>query len=161
MGLFGTPEPTSARFDALMEQLADLKTEIAELRGERDASSRLLNVEKQYATTKRELTDLQITFDREKEKHAREIRETEHMVGLQRKRGEFETEAAEREARLAVREENLQAQQDRFDEHVKFIEERFEQQFKTLEKLTGQILKRMPTTTQMLTVGASKNGSDD
>lgn len=159
--MFGSPNPTTERFDALMEELADLKRSVTEIKGERKATVRVRDLEKEYDQVKRELTDKQIEFDREQEKWEREKREVEHMVGLQRKRGEFESEAAGREAKLSVREENLKAQQERFDEHVKFIEERFDQQFKSLEKLTGKILDRLPTTKQLITVGGNGNGSED
>jgi predicted nucleic acid-binding Zn-ribbon protein len=161
MALFdGRHDPTGERYDALMEELAGLKRNVAELRGERDSRKRVISLEKEYESTKRELVDLQIEFDREKEKHEHEKRETEHMVGLQRKRGEFETEAAGREAKLVVREENLQAAKDRFDEHVAFIEKRFDQQFDSLNGLMEKFLERMPTTRQLITVGG-KNGDDE
>ena len=160
MSLFGQrPDPTSERFDTLMDELAGLKRQVAELRGDREGHGRARKLETELATLKRELTDKQIEFDREQEKWDREKREVEHMVGLQRRRSEYDAEAAAREAKLVVREENLTAQQQRFDEHVAFIEKRFDQQFRSLEKLTGQILERMPTTKQLIHVGA--NGRDE
>lgn len=162
MGLFGQVDPTSQRFDALMEELAELKASVAELRGDRTGHARARKLEDELDKLKRELTDKQIEYDREHEKWEREKREVEHMVGLQRKRSEFESDAASREAKLTVREENLKAQQERFDEHVQFIEKRFEQQFKSLEKLTSQILERLPTTKQLITVGGgAENGRED
>lgn len=158
--MFGVKtDPTSERFDTLMEELADLKSKVAELRGDRDGHKRAKTLENELSTLKRELTDKQIEFDREQEKWDRERREVEHMVGLQRKRSEFDTEAASREAKLSVREENLKAQQERFEEHTAFIEKRFDQQFASLEKLTGQILERLPTTKQLISVGG--NGSQE
>ena len=105
------------------------------------------------------LTDKQIEYDREHEKWERERREVEHMVGLQRKRGEFETEAARREATLDVREENLKATQERMQAQLDFTEARFDQQFESLNKLMEKFLDRMPTTKQLITVG--RNGDDD
>jgi predicted nucleic acid-binding Zn-ribbon protein len=160
--LFGSrTDPTSERYDALMIKLGDLKQQVAELSGDRAGHQRAQTLEEELAKLRRDLTDKQIEFDREQEKWDREKREVEHMVGLQQKRSEFDAEAASREATLSVREENLTAQQQRFDEHVKFIEKRFDQQFKSLETLTGQILERMPTTQQLITVGASKNGEEN
>lgn len=159
--MFGKPDPTSERFDALMDELAEVKAKVAEIRGDRDGATRAGKLEGELSKLKRELTDKQIEFDREQEKWDREKREVEHMVGLQRKRGEFETEAAGREATLSVREENLKADKDRFDEHVQFIEARFDQQFKSLEKLTGKILDRLPTTKQLITVGGGNGNGDD
>jgi hypothetical protein len=153
-------DPTSARFDELMEQLASLKTQIAELQGDRVGQRKAKSLEDELVKLKRDLTDKQIEFDREQEKWDREKREVEHMVGLQRKRGEFETGAAEREARLSVREENLASAQKRFDEHVAFIEKRFDQQFESLNGLMEKFLERMPTTKQLITVGGNSNGED-
>lgn len=160
MGLFGTVNPMSARFDELMDQISELKTQVAELKGDKAGVSKAIKLETELSTLKRSLTDKQIEFDREQEKWDREKREVEHMVGLQRKRGAFEIEAAGREATLTVREENLKADKERFEEHVKFIEERFDAQFKSMEKTMGQFLERMPTTKQLITVG-SKNGDDN
>ena len=155
MSLFGTKiNPMSERFDELMDELTVVKTNIAELKGDESNLTR----EKEFSELKRKLTDKQIEFDREQEKWDREKREVEHMVGLQRKRGDFETEAAGREATLSVREENLKEDKKRFDEHVKFIEARFDQQFDSLNGLMEKFLERMPTTKQLITV--SKNGDD-
>ena len=160
--MFGnSPNPTSERFDELMEELADLKRSVAEIKGERQATAHMRDLEKEYDQVKRELTDKQIEFDREQEKWDREKREVEHMVGLQRKRGEFETEAAGREATLSVREENLKADKERFEEHVKFIEARFDQQFESLNGLMEKFLERMLTTKQLITVGSNNGGGED
>ena len=78
--MFGSPNPTTERFDALMEELADLKRSVAEIKGERKATVRVRDLEKEYDSVKRELTDKQIEFDREQEKWEREKREVEHMV---------------------------------------------------------------------------------
>ena len=134
---------------------------MATLRGERDVTKDKIKLDNEIATLTRQLTDLEITFDREKEKWDREKREVEHMVGLQRQRGEFETESASREAKLDVREENLEADKARFDEHVKFIEARFEQQFTALNNLMEKLLERMPTTRQLISVGDNGARSDD
>lgn len=159
---FLTPskDPTSERFDTLMEELAELKRSVAELKGEEAAFSKVRTLESRINMLTRQLTDKQIDYDREHEKWEREKRDVEHMVGLQRKRGEFETEAAEREAKLSVREENLAAQQARFDEHVAFIEKRFDEQFASLNSLTEKILERMPTTRQLITVGGNGSSED-
>lgn len=157
MGLFDS-KPTSARFDALMDELADLKTAVAELKGERAATGKLRTLEQEYADTKKKLTDLQIEFDREKEKHEREKREVEHLVGLERKRSEFEREAAVTEAKVAVREENLSAEQKRFEDQMKFITQRFEKEIDASKELMVEILSRLPKVEALMRLQAS-NGS--
>ena len=158
MGLFSNTDPTSARFDALMEELATLKKSVAEIKGERIAGKRVLDLEREYATTKRTLTDLQIEFDREKEKHEREKREVEHLVGLERKRSDWERTAAVTEARVAVREENLTATQDRFEEQMKFHSTRFEAEVGYLKEIMADVLARLPKTETLIKL--SGNGSD-
>lgn len=160
MGLFdGKTDPTSARYDALMEELGELKTAVTELKGERAATSKIRDMEREYAETKRQLTDLQIEFDKEKEKHEREKREVEHLVGLERKRSEFERESAVTEARIAVREENLSAEQKRFEDQMKFITTRFEKEIDQSKELMVEILARLPKIETMLKLSSSGNGT--
>lgn len=158
MGFFTPAKPDYS--EEILEEIQSLKKEVAALKGERDATKDKKKLDQEYATLKRELTDLQIDYDREKEKWDREKRETEHMVGLQRKRQEFEVSSAERNAKLTVREENLKADKERFEEHVQFIEKRFDQQFESLNGLMEKFLERMPTTKQLITVG-NNGGSED
>jgi len=159
MGLFDTKtDPTSERYDALMDELGELKTAVTELKGERAATSKIRDMEREYADTKRQLTDLQIEFDKEKEKHAREKREVEHLVGLERKRSEFEREAAVTEARVAVREENLSAEQQRFEDQMKFITTRFEKEIEQSKELMMEILTRLPKVEALMKL-SGQNGS--
>lgn len=161
MGLFST-DPTSQRFDALMEELADLKQSVAEIKGERNARRTLVTMEKEYADTKKQLTDLQIEFDREKEKHEREKREVEHLVGLERKRSEFERQQGVAEAKVAVREENLAAERERFEDQMKFITTRFEREIEASKDLMMDILTRLPKVETLLKLtqeGSNGNGA--
>ncbi len=48
------------------------------------------------------------------------------------------------EARLAVREGNLDAERTRFEQEIEFRTKRFEEEAKTLRDLTAQILDRLP-----------------
>ena len=143
--------------DEILAEIKELKVEVTLLKGERDANKGAAKLEAEHKTLRRELTDLQIEYDREKEKWEREKREVTHMVGLQKKRGEFEAESAAREATLTVREENLQADKARFEEHVNFMERRFEEELKATRKMMERFLERMPTTKQLISVG---NGSE-
>lgn len=151
-------DPTSDRFDQLMEELSSLKRSVAELRGERKATRRVAELEKEYEETKRQLTDLQIEFDREKEKHEREKREVEHLVGLERKRSSFEREQGVAEAKVAVREENLAAERERFEDQMKFITTRFEKEIDQQKELMAEILARLPKIETMLRL-SSGNGN--
>lgn len=117
--------------------LDELVKEVAEEEGYR----------KEIVKLKREKADLEIERDRETETNERERREVEHMVGLERKRQEFETEQAKREAVVAVREENLQADRERFEQQMRFTTDRFEQELKAERELMQAILKRLPDVT--------------
>jgi len=146
-----------------MEQLASLKKDVAEVKGERQASKILRDMDGEYTRVKQELTDLQITFDKEKERHEREKRETEHFVGLERKRSEFEAKKAASEATLAVREENLKADRERFEGQLKFHEDRFTQEVGYLKEMVEQMLERLPKVElrSNSTQATTKNGDDD
>lgn len=147
--------------EKILAEIKDLSKKVATLQGERSALADKVALDNEIVELTKKVAELGIKYDREKEKWDRERREVEHQVGLQRKRGEFETEAATRGAMLEVREENLAADKARFDEHVKFIEERFEQQFASLNELMGKFLERMPTTEQLIRVGGNGGGDGD
>ena len=55
------------------------------------------------------------------------------------------------EAKLAVREGNLEAERTRFEQEIEFRTKRFEEEAATLRDLTGQILARLPNVTASFT----------
>jgi len=81
------------------------------------------------------------------EDYERQQRDLKHMVGLEKKRQEFEVEQAKRETVLKVKEENLANDKKRFQEQMTFHQERFEKEVGYLKELMGQILERLPTVT--------------
>lgn len=92
----------------------------------------------------KQVSDLEISKSKKEEEFAREKREVEHMVGLQREKSEFETESAKREATLSVREENLKADRTRFEEQMKFQNDRFTQEVGYLKEMLGRVLEAIP-----------------
>lgn len=60
-----------------------------------------------------------------------------------------------------MREENLQADRDRFEEQMKFTTARFEKEVEYLHKLAGQILERLPhvEVNKRLNFGGEANGN--
>ena len=131
-----------------------LKAEIEELRIERNAQMKQLDAAKSVIDLKRQITDLEIAKAKIVEDNAREKREVTHMVGLERKRQEFEAEQAlkgienaREEAILEVREENLKAERVAFEKSMDFQQKRFEKEVGYLKDLMGQILERLPTVT--------------
>jgi len=103
---------------------------------------------------KKQIADLEIQRDKKQEEFARREREVEHKVGLERKRQEFEIAAAKRETGLAVREENLSADKDRFKTEMDFQRQLLESEVKSLRELVAEMLKRLPSAEIITTIGA-------
>jgi hypothetical protein len=138
-------------FDREKKELNDsiiaLKTEIAELRGERKARQKELGLTDDVIRLKTDIEDLRISKSRLTEEHEREKRELTHMVGLEKKRQEVELTQGKQAATLAVREENLTADRKRFEEQMAFTSKRFESEVGYLKELMVQVLERLPTVT--------------
>jgi hypothetical protein len=133
-----------ANLDRLVEEIKALSKRVAELKGARDQAEEELGLSTRVISLEREKTAKEIELDRVKEEHAREKREIEHMVGLHRKRVEQEIEIAKREQTVTIREENLVADRDRFEEQMKFMQKRMEGELERLNGLTSEILERLP-----------------
>lgn len=141
--------------DELLEEIRGLRRDVAALKGEREALREEAALADSIQTLKVKVEDLKIEKGRLTEEHAREKREVEHMVGLEKNRQKVEMEQATRDAKLTVREENLAADKDRFDKHVEFIEERFGEEVGYLKDLMGQVLGRLPTVSVDKTVSST------
>ena len=90
------------------------------------------------------IVTLEIEKSKKEEEFDKRERELRHMIGLEKKRQEFEVEQAKRETTVKVREENLAADKLRFEENLKFNTERFEKMEKYLKDMLSDILKRLP-----------------
>jgi len=112
----------------------------------------------EVAKLKAEIEDLTIQKGRKEEEFARKEREIEHKVGLERKRQEFEIEAAKREAIVTVREEALKADKERFEAQMAFQQERFEEEVGYLKGMVGQVLERLPSIEVAGSVAVKKRG---
>jgi len=135
------------QLENLASSTAALQVQITELKGERDALKRVKSLQEQ-------ISRLEIDKAKIVEDNDRKIRETTHMVGLERKRQEFEAEQARKgieharkEAILEVQAENLETERAAFVKEMKFREERFTQEVGYLKDLMTQILDRLPTVT--------------
>lgn len=153
MGIFDSQidQAVDKAFAKQLENLANstaaLQVQITELKGERDALKRVKSLQEQ-------ISRLEIDKAKIVEDNDRKIRETTHMVGLERKRQEFEAEQAKKgieharkEAILEVQAENLETERAAFVKEMKFREERFTQEVGYLKDLMTQILDRLPTVT--------------
>lgn len=157
--MFGKKDENDPVAQELLDEIRHLSKEVAELRGERDAGKDAIKLSDSIVRLKKELTTVQIEKDRETERHDREKREVEHMVGLEKKRQEFEVDAAKRDVKLTVREENLKEDRQRFEQEMKFTRERFEKEVGYLQDLMKQVLKRLPTVSIEKSVELTANGN--
>ena len=96
---------------------------------------------------KKQINDLEIEKSKLKEVHEREERELRHMIGLEKKRQEFEIEQSKRETKLTVQQENLAADKKRFEDQMKFHETRFTEEVSYLKEMIGNVLERLPNVT--------------
>lgn len=109
-----------------------------------DAGSNLARAEK-VGKLEKDISRLEIERDKKQEEFDRREREVEHKVGLERKRQEFEIEQAKRETTVAVREENLSADKERFKAEMDFQRKRLEGEVESLRTLVAQMLERLPS----------------
>ena len=93
---------------------------------------------------KKQINDLEIDKSKLKEQHEKEERELRHMIGLEKKRQEFEIEQSKRETKLTVQQENLAADKKRFEDQMKFHETRFTEEVSYLKEMIGNVLERLP-----------------
>lgn len=131
------------KFQALIKELweeavAKVSDELAGIRSLRDLSAKVKALREEAETLKIEAARKQEEFDKRE-------REIEHKVGLERERQKVELANAKREATVAVREENLKADRDRFESQMKFHEDRFTEEVKYLKEMLGTIVERLPT----------------
>jgi chromosome segregation ATPase len=134
-----------AAIERLTGEVQKLSKRVAELKGEREAVDSELGLSTRIVSLQREKTAKEIELDRVKEEHEREKREVEHMVGLHQKKVTQEIDLAKREQKVTIREENLKADRERFEAQMEFMQKRMETELERLNKLTSEILDRLPT----------------
>ena len=98
----------------------------------------------QIVKLKTQISDLEVQRSRREEEVARQERELKHMIGLEKKRQEWEIEVAKKDTSLTVREGNLAAAQKRFEEQLAFNTDRFEKMESYLKDMMSNILERLP-----------------
>lgn len=134
-------------FDWLRHDMREIKEQIAALRVEKRVVSQELTLTEEVVRLKKDIVELEIKKSQKDEAHAKEDRELRHMIGLEKKRQEFEIEQSKRETTVTVREENLAADKKRFEDQMKFHDERFTAEVGYLKGLLGEVLERLPTVT--------------
>ena len=101
----------------------------------------------EISSLKGQISDLEISKSRKQEEFDKQDRELRHMIGLEKKRQEFEIQSAKTETALKVREENLASDKKRFEDQMRFQTERFEKEVVYLKDMMNEILGRLPTVT--------------
>ncbi len=146
MGWFGSSndEERDAERTRLATELAGLKGEVHALRTERDRTAEMFALQES-------IEKLKLEKGRLTEDHRREIRETEHKVGLLKTKQDQDVAHATRQAKLEVRETNLAADKDRFAAEMKFQREHLQREVGRLESILGQVLERLPNVDAQLT----------
>lgn len=152
MPLLKKDDPFAAEREELITEIRGLRKDLSDARKQRDEARDHVKAEDEITALKKQIADLEIRRDKITEDHEREKREVKHMVGLERKRQEFEIDQAKRETTVTVREENLAADRKRFEEQMKFTTERFQAEVGYLKDLMGEVLDRLPTVTVDKTV---------
>jgi len=137
MRLFSPPAPDTER-ERLANELAGLKAEVRALRTERDRTADVNALEDKIEALKREKARLT-------EENDRKIRETEHKTGLLRKQQEHDTEHARRMANLEVREQNLDADRERFAAEMTFQREHMQREVDRFDGIAKALMERLPT----------------
>lgn len=120
------------------------------IRSVADLSAKVKDLRQQVET-------LEIEEARKDEERERKDREIEHKIGLERKRQEFEVQAAKREAILTVKEENLAADRKRFEDQMAFHEKRFTEEVGYLKDMIGTLAERLPNVNMEVQHGTRKS----
>lgn len=150
--------------DALAEELGAIRAELKALRRERDDTTRADRLAQEIEGLQRKIVELEIKESKIQEEHAREKREVEHFVGLEKKRQAQEIELARRDTELRVRQENLDADKARFKGEMDFQREHLQREVDRVERILTAVLERLPDISATLKVvpgGGGKTGTDD
>lgn len=158
--IFAHPAPTEdqALKQKLLDEIAELRSEVRALRTERDSTD-------ERNRLKRQVEDLKIEKARLVEDNDRKIRETEHNVGLLKIQQKHDVDNAKRETMVQVREENLAKDQERFEDQMNFQRTQLQGEIHRVERILEQVLERLPnfdaTVTAALGPSRGKRGNED
>lgn len=142
----------------LKQDIIDLMTQFSY--GSSEAINKIresIDLAKTVEKLREELANLKINESQIKEKYAREKREIEHMLGLEKTRQAQELELSKREAALEVKEQALKQEREMFKKEAESIQKRFEDQLKDQNMLITNLLGALPNMKIIRTEnGASK-----
>ena len=156
MGIFKKVEPEIKEVEEeVVDDLHELRSAVDKILKLVEGRKNVVALTDEVVALKTSIADLEINKSKLTESHEREKREVQHFVGLEKKRQEVEIDQATREATLKVREENLDADKARFDDHIKFVEEKQAKHLDDIKALLSQVMDRIPTVTVDVTKSAS------
>lgn len=124
--------------DVMQDYFLQAKNELAELRNAKDLSDKV-------KTLTAQVSKLEITKSQIEETHAREKREIEHKLGLEKTRQKQELEIGLREQSVKIKEENLTADKKRFEDQMKFMSDRMTKETDYLKDMMQKVLDSLPT----------------
>lgn len=142
--------------EALIDELAEIRQSIKELRRERVRETELVEAREAATELEKEIVQLEINRDRLVEDNARALREVEHKVGLERKRQEHEIDVAKRTTELEVREENLDHERDQFSKDMEFQQTHLKGEIERIERILGVVLERLPDVNAQLDIATNR-----
>lgn len=156
MPLFGTkPEAvTSIQAKRLTDEITELSSRLAELRGE----DTVIELRRDVAELEKERDDLV-------EANKRAAGDIEHKLGLHR--AQIEAERAQliasqqielEKARLEIERDNLGTERAAFQKEMDFRTQAFDREMASMKALTEQILARLPDITASLKLGGGHAG---
>lgn len=146
MALWGSTKQEMRNEDTeeARKTMREVAKRLAKIEGRLDVSKEALKLTDNLVQLKQQVSDMEIEKAKREEAQARREREVTHKVGLEQKRQEVEIEQAMREAKLEVREENLAADRNRFEEQMKFTTQHMQREIERIEKIAGQLMERLP-----------------
>jgi DNA repair exonuclease SbcCD ATPase subunit len=110
----------------------------------------------------KQVEDLKLSRDREKETSERTTREIEHKLGLHKAQVEFEVVKARDEAKIEIEKTNLDTERKQFEEHTKFIQKQMQDQVEHLRGIIDPLLAALPSADIIARIGnAGGNGSSE
>lgn len=101
----------------------------------------------------KQVEDLKLSRDREKETSDRATREIEHKLGLHKAQVTFEVQKAGDEARIEVEQANLDHEREQFEEHAKFIKDAMKEQVDHLRGMIEPLLAALPSAEILARIG--------
>jgi predicted RNase H-like nuclease (RuvC/YqgF family) len=137
----------------VQSQFGTIKKEIGEI-------GDVLALKRKKSELEGQIEKLKLEHANFKEDQARQVRETEHKVGLVKKQHEQEIEFAKREVALEVKEQTLDADRKRFEEQMKFEREQLEGQIGHLRDIIDPLLRALPSAEIIASIGGGKTKDD-